>query len=114
MRSHRIIGEPEFGAVPRPVPTAKDLTTVPPVLANWTQGPAAVSIELKGTYHSDYVADGVIDTIVAHRTPGSERRHSPSTGIEKRERRHTGTLVAIARGAFRLLRTLPMGYLKYR
>ncbi len=48
-----------------PVPTAKDLTTVPPVLSDWTQGPAAVSIELKGTYHSDYVADGVIDTIVA-------------------------------------------------
>ncbi len=48
-----------------PVPTAKELTTVPPVLSDWTQGPGAVSIELKGTLHSDYVADGVIDTIVA-------------------------------------------------
>ncbi len=48
-----------------PVPTAQELATVPPVLSNWTQGPAAVSIELKGTVHSDYVADGVIDTIVA-------------------------------------------------
>ena len=48
-----------------PVPTAKDLTTVPPVLSDWTQDATAVSIELKGTHHSDYVADGVIDTIVA-------------------------------------------------
>ena len=49
----------------RPVPAAKELTTVPPVLSDWTQAPGAVSIELKGTFHSDYVAHGVIDTIVA-------------------------------------------------
>lgn len=48
-----------------PVPSAKMLSTVPPVLSDWTQGPTAVSIELKGTLRSDYVADGVIDTIVA-------------------------------------------------
>jgi hypothetical protein len=48
-----------------PVPSAKMLSAVPPVLSSWTQGPTAVSIELKGTLRSDYDADGVIDTIVA-------------------------------------------------
>jgi hypothetical protein len=47
------------------VPSAKELTTVPPVLSDWTQAPGAVSIELKGTYRADYIAHGVIDTIVA-------------------------------------------------
>jgi hypothetical protein len=43
-----------------PVPSAQKLSTVPPVLSA-AQMVGAVSIELKGTYHADYVALGVID-----------------------------------------------------
>lgn len=45
------------------VPSTQKLSTVPPVLSS-TQMAGAVSIELKATLHSDYVALGVIDTIV--------------------------------------------------
>ena len=43
----------------------QNLSAVPPVLSAWTQAPTAVSIELQETPHSDYTANGVIDTIAA-------------------------------------------------
>jgi hypothetical protein len=47
------------------VPAASELSTVPPVLSNWTQVPTAVSIELQETSDADYTANGVMDTIEA-------------------------------------------------